>query len=176
MSKYLYTAIDIAIYFYSIDFKHSDKNKVMELLWEEKDTLLEVKYRKDKVFFFKSVNREMERYLLDSDDKETNAINKILEDIGSSFTINTLYFEQNVIEAFFRVIKLKLTYTEDTNNIKMKLRTLLRYFGYLRRSQQFVDNVKRTLRSLGLVTYLKGYELCDVSIIKLDDMMMIRLK
>lgn len=176
MSKYLYTATDIGIYLNNVDLPHSEENKILEKIWNEKNEVLDFKFRKNKKFFCKSVRKESEKYLLNANDNETDSINNILKDIGSSFTIDTIFAEEYVIEAFFKVIKLKLTYTEDINNVKMKLRTLLSYFSYKRRSQQFVDNVKGTLRELGLVTYLKGYELCDVSMIKLDDMIMIRLK
>lgn len=176
MSKYLYTATDIGIYFNNADLPHSKENKILEQLWEDRHKILDLKYRKNRAFFCKSVRKEMEKYLLETNNCEIDSINKILEDIGSSFTLDTSFNEEYQVEAFFRVIKLKLIYTDDINNIKMKLRTLLGYFGYRRRSQQFVDNVKRTLKALGLITYLKAYELCDVSMIKLDDMIMIRLK
>lgn len=176
MGKYLYTVKDIGIYLNDSDLPHSKDNKILEQLWEDRNKILEIKYRNNKTFFYKSVRREMEKYLLDANNNETDSINKILKDIGSNFTINNSFSEQHVIEAFFRVIKLKLTYTEDVNNVKMKLRTLLGYFKYKRRSQQFIENVKRILKALCLVTYLKGYKLCDISMIKIDDMIMIRLK
>lgn len=176
MSKYLYTISDIGIYFNNVDLPHSKENRILEQLWEDRNKVLELKYRNNKKYFYNSVRKETEKYLLDVNDNEIDAINRMLKDIGSNFTIDNSYTEEYVIEAFFRVIKLKLAYTDDVNNVKMKLRTLLGYFGYKRRSQQFVDSVKRTIKALELVTYLKGYELCDISIIKLDDMIMIRLK
>lgn len=176
MSKYLYTISDIAIYFNNVDLPHSMENKILEQLWEDRNKVLELKYRKNKNSFYKCVRKETEKYLLDANDNEIDSINRMLKDTGSNFIIDNSFAEEYVIEAFFRVIKLKLAYTDDVNNVKMKLRTLLGYFGYKRRSDQFIKSVKRTFKALGLVTYLKGYELCDISLIKLDDMIMIRLK
>ncbi len=72
------------------------------------------------------------------------------------------------------VIKLKLPYIKYVNNLKMKLSIVLRYLVYKRRKQKFIDNIKSALGELGLVTYLKVYERCDISIIKVDDMIIIR--
>lgn len=175
MSKYLYTAKDIGIYFNSMDLPHSVENRILESLWEEKNNELDIKYRKNKIFFYKSVSREMEKYFFDSNDDEVDSINKILRDVGSNFNIDESSTETNFIEGFFRVIKLELEFSEDIKEVKMKLKTLLRYLGYKRRSEQLIICIKRTLKALGLATYLKGYEMCDVSVIKLDDMIMIRL-
>lgn len=176
MGKYLYTARDIGIFLHNADLPHSIENKILENLWMERKAELELKYRKNQVLFYKSVNREIEKLLLKADNHEMDSINKILEDIGSNFIINHSETEEYAVEAFFKVNKLRLTYIEDMNEIRMKLRTLLRYFGYKRRSPQLVSNVKRTLHSLGLKTYLRGYELCDVATVNIDDMVMIRLK
>lgn len=85
-----------------------------------------------KKHFYRSVRKETEKYLLTVNDNEIDAINIILTDIGSNFTIDNSYTEEYVIEAFLRVIKLKLTYRDNVNNVRMKLRTLLVYFGYKR--------------------------------------------
>lgn len=72
-----------------------------------------------------------------------------------------------------KIIKLNLMYTPRIDHKKIKLRTLLKEFGYERRSAKFVDSVNRTLKNLGLETYLKKYKKCDI---KINDVIIIRLE
>lgn len=84
--------------------------------------------------------------------------------------------DKNKLEAFFRFIKLRLTYTENCLFIRLKLRTLLRNFGYKRRSVSLVNDIKRSMKELKLEAYLRDYQPCDIADIDLDDVIIIRLK
>lgn len=52
---------------------------------------------------------------------------------------------------------------------------LLRDFGYKKRTASLMCHINRTINMLGLKTYLRYYEECDISDAGLDDMIMIRL-
>lgn len=39
-----------------------------------------------------------------------------------------------------------------------------------------VVTIKKTMKSLGLQPYLSGWEYCDIGEVKLDSMMVVRLK
>lgn len=84
--------------------------------------------------------------------------------------------EDTSIDSFFKIIKLKLSYCENVTYVRLKMRTLLREFNYRIRKVVFVDKLKKSMERQGLVTYLKGHEECDIGKIKLDDMIMVRLK
>jgi hypothetical protein len=177
MSKYLYTPSDIAIYLKWADFTCSDEKKILLLIWEDRDILIEAKYRNSKKIFIHQIQLALEK--LDSDyynKDDVDVINKILDDLGSQYQIDNGLGENNIIEAFFRIIKLKLSYTAKTDFIKIKLRTLLAHFGYQRRSKPFIVAVTRTLKNLNINTYLSGYIPCQIQDIRLDDMIIFRLK
>ena len=89
---------------------------------------------------------------------EARSINSVLSDIGSNFTIENVIDEEATIDSFFRIIKLKLSYCEGVSYVRIKVRTLLREFNYKRRHSIFVGKLKKSMKSLGLVTYLKGNE------------------
>lgn len=107
---------------------------------------------------------------------EIESINIVLAEIGSNFTIQNVIDEELTIDSFFRIIKLKLLYCEDISYVKLKLRTLLGEFNYKRRHPKFVEKLKKSMKALGLVTYLRGFELCDISEINIDDMVIIRMR
>ena len=176
MSKYLYTPKDIAIFFNYSDFRKSDEKIVREDLWENRNMVLEPKYRKDKKKFINEISKYMVILSLKEYKKELEEINIIFEELGSEYEMNLLEREEYYVEAFFRFIKLRLTYIENCSFIKIKLRTLLRNFGYKRRSENIVENIKRTMKSLRLECYLRDYQLCDINEIDIDDTIIIRLK
>lgn len=180
MSKYLYTHEDLALFFHFSDFTISDEKAIRDEIWELRNSCLEVKFRKNKYSFIKAIHNSS----INLDDcselsSDIQFINRVLEEIGSSYSIpldEATFNDEYYIEAFFRLIKLRLTYTEGCDYIRFKLRTLLKEFGYKRRTSQLVSNINRTLKALNLESYLRNYEKCDISDVKLDDMIMIRLK
>lgn len=176
MSKYLYTPKDIAVFFDYSDFRKSDEKMVREDLWENRDSVLDPKYRKDKKKFINAISKYMVILSLKEHKKELEEINTIFEELGSEYEMNLLEREEYYVEAFFRFIKLRLTYIENCNFVRIKLRTLLRNFGYKRRSENIVNNIKRTMKALRLESYLRDYQPCDINEIDIDDTLIIRLK
>lgn len=174
MSKYLYTPYDIAIFFMWADFTRSDELNVRSMIWE--DGNINAKYRANERMFVRDIERCLEQIQSTSYFNEAQSINNVLADIGSNFTIENVIDEESTIDSFFRIIKLKLTYCEGVSYVRLKVRTLLREFNYKRRHSIFVEKLKKSMRALGLTTYLKGFELCDIGQVNIDDMIMIRLK
>lgn len=175
MSKYLYTPQDIALFLDYCNFKLSDEKFLKENLWDNRNKVIEPRYRKNKYKFFKAISLCRERYEALDYENEVEVINRILKEIGSSYEITEVEKDSNYIEAFFRFIKLRLIYIKGCTHVRIKLRTLLRNFGYKRRSEAITKNIKRTMKALGLKCYLKDHEPCDIGEVKLDDILVIRL-
>lgn len=172
--KYLYTPFDIAVYFTSANLTISEERSVLISLWEQRDILIWSQYRKDKRQYLNSVRHELNRLegFLDCKDE----LNLILQELGSRFNLHESDYEQGVIESYFKIIKLRLTYTTGTDYCKIKLRNLIGSFGYKRRTAALVDYINRAIKSLGLKTYLRGWEPCDIGTVGLDEMIIMRLK
>lgn len=103
-------------------------------------------------------------------------INLILVEMGSKYRVSESEFEQDVIESYFKVIKLRLTYTPGKADCRIKLRTLIGSFGYKRRTAALVDRINRTVNLLGLETFLFARVECDISEVTLDRFIIFRLK
>lgn len=176
MSKYLYKPCDIALYFSFSNFTISDEKKIRDTIWEDRFTILDPLYRNDKYKYIKEISKLIHQYEEESFYSEMHDINKVLEEIGSIYIITEHNNEDDSVEAFFRYIKLRLTYTENVKYVRFKLRTLLREFGYKKRTDKLVGHIKKSLKALKLVTYLREYQKCDISEINLDDTIVIRLK
>lgn len=174
MSKYLYTSYDIALFFKWADFARSDEVLVRNSIWE--DGNVAAKYRSNMRLFIRDIERCLEQMDNANYYNEAESINGVLSDIGSNFTIENVIDEEATIDSFFRIIKLKLSYCEGISYVRIKVRTLLREFNYKRRHSIFVEKLKKSMKALGLVTYLRGFELCDIGQVNIDDMIIIRLK
>ncbi len=172
--KYLYTPFDVAVYFNSANLTISEEQLILMSLWEQREALIWYQYRKEKKHFLHSVKHELHNIegTLDCADE----LNLILREMGSKFSLGESNYEQGVIESYFKIFKLRLTYTPGTDFCKIKLRNLIGRFGYKRRTASLVDCINRTIKSLGLKVYLRGWEPCDIGIVPLDDIIIVRLK
>jgi hypothetical protein len=172
-----YTAHDIAIFLLVSNFTQSDERAVIRAIWEDNKLSIPAEYRQDYSLFRRHINLELSKH--DGALSDIDELNMLMRDAGRSFNVDGDINEQGiqgVIESYFKIIKLSLIYIEGKEYRKIKLRSLLKKFGYKRRSTQLVDYTQRTLMELGLKTYLKGYTPCDISEIGIDDMVMIRLE
>lgn len=172
--KYLYTPFDVAVYFTLSNLTISEEQIVLIELWEKRNILIRFLYRKEKKQFLNSVKHELHRLegTLDCADE----LNLILKDMGSKFSLGESNYEQGVIESYFKIIKLKLIYTPGTDYCKIKLRNLIGKFGYKRRTAALVECIKKTINSLELKAYIRGWEPCDIGNVPLGDIIIIRLK
>ena len=129
---------------------------ILESLWKRRNGLLGAQYNKEKKQFLNLFKHELHKLdgILDCADE----INLILQEMGSKYRVGELEFEQDVIESYFKVIKLRLTFTPGKDYCRIKLRTLIGSFGYKRRTAALVEYINRTINSLGLKTFLRGWE------------------
>ncbi len=172
--KYLYTPFDIAVYFSWANLTILEEHSVLMTLWGQRETLIALDYRKDKKYFINSVKHELHKIegTLDC----TDELNLILRELGSKFSLDSTNYEQDVIESYFKTIKLRLTFTPNDTFYKIKLRNLIKIFGYERRTASLVDYINKTIISLNLKVYLRGKKPCDVGTVSLDEIIIIRLK
>jgi hypothetical protein len=171
--NYLFMPIDIAVYFVISNFPVSEEKRILESLWNGHNSTISPEYRTNKKLFRNSIYNDLAEY--DCTDDELDELNLLMQDMDYRYFDDSSK-EQSIIEGFFKIIKLQLTYTPNMEYRKIKLRTLIARFGYKRRSANLIDYIDDALKSLGLVTYLRGYVPCNITEIKLDDMVIIRLK
>jgi len=170
--KYLYTPNDLAIYFLISNFQVAQEKRILDSLWEQQNSAILPEHRTNKKLFRNTVYTDLSKYDCTLDElDELNLLMKDLEYCDIDGSVN----EQGVIESYFKIIKLQLTYTPDKEYRKIKLRTLIGRFGYKRRSAKLIIYIDEALKSLGLVTYLRGYVPCNVAEIKIEDTVIIRL-
>ena len=71
--------------------------------------------------------------------------------------------------------RLQILYLEGQDYVRMKLRTMLKIYGYKRRTQELLRYFRECLMFYHMQTYLRGREECDVGEIGLGEMIIIRV-
>ncbi len=172
--KYLCTAFDVAVYIKKANLPIKEEYEILDSLWERREDLLAAKYKIEKKQFINLFRHEMNK--MDGNLDCVDEINLILKEMGSKYLLSDQEFEQDVIASYFKVIKLKLSLTPGKKYCRIKLRTIITSFGYKRRTALLVEYINRTINALGLKTYVRGSEHCNIGDISLDKVIIIRLK
>ena len=84
----------------------------------------------------------------------------------------TDYFD---IDLFFKMKRIQILYLDRQDYVRMKLRTLLKAYGYKCRTQELLKYLRECMMFYHMQTYLRGKEECDIGEIGLDEMITIRV-
>ena len=119
-----------------------------------------------------------EDYLIDKEklDKEFPVVKKDIKASGRRFDIEEKMSEYPEIDLFFMIMRLRLLYVSGQGYTRMKLRTLLKHYGYKRRSAAITKHIQDCLTFYHIQTCLRGGQECDVKEISLDDMITFRIR
>lgn len=172
--KYLCTAFDVAVYIKTANLPIKQEYAILDSMWERREELIAEKYKTEKKQFINLIRNEINK--LDGSLDCVDEINYILREMGSKYLLCDQEFEQDVITSYFKVIKLQLILTPGKNYCRIKLRTIIRSFGYKRRTASLVEYMNRTINALGLMIYVRGRVHCSISDISLDQVIIVRLK
>ena len=101
-----------------------------------------------------------------------------LQEINAKNDLNLLRAKQALFEMEFYLKRMRIVilYHGKQDYVRVKLKTLLRAYGYRRRSAKLITFLKQGMERYGLVSYLRGNQRCDIEEIRLDDMISFRVK
>lgn len=168
MTEY-YTPEQIAYFLYEENYNITDLNNCIIELYEKEYSFIDRKYRKNDDIFLKETleyynyfihNNEYEKQLL-SENKINNHLMKY-EKFTDTFFPN-----------FFLITRLELLYKRKYRTIK--LRTLLKKYGYKSRHSSVMMKFRDSINFYHLDTYKKGVN-NDLFDFELDDMITFRIK
>ena len=168
--RYCFSANDIALYLLTSEMPLQRSNGVMHDLFDSHNHELREEYRADFRLFRSAVQNSIAFLMLSND--EYAEVEHIIHELKLSCPT---WDESDEFISYFKFTKLSLLYSGIAFR-RIKLRTLLRVFGYRRRSEQLMNRIHEAMDTLELQAFLKGYEPCDLSDIPIDRMVSIRLK
>ncbi len=176
MSSNIYDALSIAYYIDSQDMGAKQQAAFLQRIYQEEQEFLIEPYRNNQRQFFLDVSYWVD-YLIDkvTFDKEYPAIKNDLQQLGMSLQILDYEDEYADIDFFFIQLRLRIRYELTQGYTRIKLRTLLRHYGYKRRSQKIMMHICKCLNQFQLLPTQKGM-ICDIWDMSLDEMITLRIK
>lgn len=78
-------------------------------------------------------------------------------------------------EPFFKQTRIRILYGYRKDYVKIKLRTLLKEYGYKRRSQNLILHIQECMEVYGLEATLRGGVPCNVAEVGIDAMLTFRV-
>ena len=176
MSSSIYDALSIAYYIDSQDMGAKQQAAFLQRFYQEEQDCLIESYRNNQRQFILDVSYWGD-YLIDkvTFDKEYPAIKKDLQQLGMSFQVFDYEDEYADIDFYFMQLRLRIRYELTQGYTRIKLRTLLRHYGYKRRSQKIMLHISKCLNHFQLLPTQKGM-ICDIWDLPLDEMITLRIK
>ncbi len=175
MQEFYYTPLDIATIIGGMELGAKGEAHLLDLIWEKDRAFIAPKYRKSTRRFFLQT-AYWSYYLHDKAflDSEFPVVQKELWLSQGTITEEQYISEYLGIELFFKSIRIRILQNEQRKYVRIKLRSLLRQYGYKRRSPQLLAYLNSCLLFYHLQPYLKGDEKCSLEDVNIDDWIIFR--
>lgn len=175
MREFCYTPLDIAAILNSMELGCKEESRLLDLIWEFERDLLDPEYRYDhRKFILKTLY--WLHYFFDKPmiDAEFPIVQKDLWLSQGTLSKEDYISDYLGLDLFFKSIRIRILYNEQRKYVRIKLRSLLKQYGYRRRSPQLMQYIDNCLIFYQLQPYLRGGEVCDIRNISLNDMIIFR--
>lgn len=176
ITELYYDPYSLALFMVSREMGGRRTMEFLENVYTEEKAFLYPDYARDKKAFFSDTLYWME-YLIDKEtlDAEFPVVEKDFKAAGKTFVRESMMSDYPDIDLFFMFMRLRILYVDKQNYERMKLRTLLRNYGYKKRSPAIVKHINECLIFYHIQPYLRNYEQCQIEHVDLDDMITFRV-
>lgn len=176
MRRLCYSALDIAAIIRGMELHCRDESQRIDLIWEGEQAFLASQYRKNQRKFILDVRYWLhyfdEKPILD---KEFPAIQKDIASTNGTWQTELYVSDFSDLDLFFKNIRIRILYGGGNDYIRIKLRTLLKQYGYQRRSKQLIQHINQCMFFYHLEATLRGGVPCRVDDVELDKMLTFRV-
>lgn len=184
MKELCYSALDVAAIVNSMQLGCREESRILDLIWDGEKAFLVSQYRTNQRKFILDTYHWMQ-YFYDKPtiDKEFPAIQKDLEkrsrDLESAsnriLQVDQFTSDFSDLDLFFKSMRIRILYGNGNDYVRIKLRTLLKQYGYKRRSQLLLQQINRCMLFYHLETGVRGGISCSIEEVDLDQMLTFRV-
>ena len=177
MIEFCYDPVSIAYFIDSRNLGTRSQMELLERIRSEDAAFLLPDYRDDKKRFFSDtlywVNYLVDKVTLDA---EYPAIEKDFQQMGGEINRKGFLLSDYAnVDLFFMSMRLQIRFTGIQNYVRKKMRTVLKAYGYKRRTAALMERMRDCMMFYHIQTYLSGERECDIREISLDDMITFRI-
>ena len=177
MNQLLYSALDIAAIVYNMQLGCKEELKLLDLIWCRERKYLYSNHCENKRLFIHDVLYWLQ-YFNEKDiiDSEFPAIQKDFASLGNLLDKELYTNDFSNLDLFFKNVRIRILYLDDQNYVRVKMRTLLKRYGYKRRSQLLLQHIKQCVSFYNLEATTRGGKPCLFDQIDLDTMIVFRVE
>ncbi len=176
MTEMHYDPIHLACIILQKDLGARAGLELINWVFAEEQEFLHPDYRRDKKALMSKTLYWVD-YLTDKVkiDQEFPAIARDFISTGLPMAEEQYVSEYPELDLFFMSMRLRLRYLDPQGYARMKLRTLLKGYGYKRRSRELIQRLRESMDFYRIRSYLRGEVECDIWEIDVDDMITFRV-
>ena len=171
-----YTALDLADLLRLRDLGFKEEAALLDKIWAEEQAFLSPDLKKSKRNFLLDV-AYWSLYLREKPyiDQEFPVIQRDAADCGACLNQEAFLSDFSDLDLYFKEVRFRLRFFSDCGYVRIKLRTLLKQYGYRRRSAKLLEHLEQCMVFYHLQPYLRGRIPCKLSEIPVDEMIIFRL-
>lgn len=176
MKNLYYSPLDLAVMISIRDFGEKGTVRFIDSIWEKERAFLLKKYRNDKRLLILDIYYWL-HYLNDNGDidSEFPAIQMDMQSINSEFYETSYISDFSDLDLFFKNMRIRIVLDGKKDYVVLKLRTLIKQYGYQRRSQKLLSYINDSMRFYHLKSYLRGGVECNIEDADIDEMLTFRI-
>lgn len=175
MRELYYTPLDLAAIINSLRLSAREQAELLDRIWERDRAYIDPEYRGDRrklllKYFYWS------HYLYDKPaiDREFPLLKRDLWLSQGTLRDDEYLSDHAALDIFFKAVRVRLLCDGQKDHVRIKLRTLLKRYGYRNRSPKLMEYMDKCLLFYDLRPYLRGGELCDLRTVDREAMIMFR--
>lgn len=159
-----YTALDLAVLLSLRDLGVREEAALLEKIWTEEQSFLAPELVASKRTFLLDV-AYWALYLREKPciDREFPMIQQDAVDCGANLSKDAFLSDFSNLDLYFKGVRFRLRFFSDSGYIRIKFRTLLKEYGYRRRSVKLLEHMEQCMAFYQLQPYLRGGQPCQLS-------------
>lgn len=176
MTSLLYSPLDIAAIISFADLGVHAESELINRIWQEEKPYLPSTYHSDQRKFALEVRYWLE-YLYNKPalDREFPAIKRDMLKTAQSNVDDKYISDFSDLDLFFKNVRLQILYMNGRDYVRVKIRTILKKYGYKRRSAVLVSHIKNCMSFYHIEGRLSGGIPCNIEKDSLDSMITFRV-
>lgn len=176
MRELLYSALDVAAIISGMELGCRAENAMIDSIWEGEKQFLDPEYRMNQRKFILDVYYWLQYfYEKPMIDQEFSAVQQDVMNSASILDEEQYLSDFSDLDLFFKKIRIQILYGHGNDYVRVKLRTLLRQYGYQRRSPRLIQHINRCLYFYHLEITVRGGIPCFIEDVGLDQMLIFRV-
>ena len=176
MENLYYSPFDLAVIISSMNFGLQKENELINFIWEYEQDFIKPEYRNSKRKFVLNIYYWTNYLNNKADiDLEFPAVKNDMISVGAEIAENQYISNFSNLDLFFKNLRIRIIFDNKKGYVRIKFRTLLRKYGYRRRSERLVDYINTCIDFYRLKPYLRGGVECDIRTVDIDEMIIFKL-